>query len=193
MNNDYLSRVLGNLARVYIEGRSPENRALGIFEGNKVVVNYGKNHIGEECLVRFDADSRVNINRLMANYIRRAFQEDPKLIPFNQYVLLALWENRMEHTGRFPTIDEINRYYDPSDLQRAYLISEDPDVKKGDRVFIYWDESHIHKVSISQMIKRLTINRRARMILTESTQRLESLANTIKELGLIPIVMEALR
>jgi len=193
MDKNKINDLLGSLVKTRILARCSKYCALGRYNGEKLLVTNGTNYIGTECLVRFDSDARSLEKGLIGNFITSVIPPDFHDVSYRQYLLLANWEERMKKNGRYPTIVEINRYFDPGNLVQAYYLSLKPDGDRSVRTHIFSNGYHSSKVSTKKMLDILTIRRRTRLIIAETDYVMNSIHNNISEMGLVPILMEPLR
>src|SRR3989338_1649338 len=120
MTNTTVQNLAGRLERVYIGLSISANAAVGLLGDRPVYVAHGNRYEGRDCLVRFDLRQRNSDDALnerairpIGNFITTDIPNGFSGLSRDKYVFTALWEERMEKQDFFPTMSEVNMYFDP--------------------------------------------------------------------------------
>jgi len=192
MDNDKIYDLMGSIVKARILAKCSQNCAIGSFEYGKLLVSNGKN-IGADSLVRIDSKPKSLERGLIGSFITSNIPPGFKDLSNQEYILFALWEKRMKKTGRYPTIEEINQYFNPGSIIHTYFVSSNPGVNRSTRTLIYHGGYHTSNPTTKKMIDTLTLNMRARLIIGEADYLMNPLVESIRDKGLVPIIMEPLK
>ena len=192
MVNYDLSIMLGRLVEARIVAKASPNCAIGLYGAERLLVTNGCGCLDSDCLVRIDSDPTSLERGLIGNFVSSVTPNHFHELSFSEYVLFALWSENMTRRGKYPTIGEINRYFDPGNLRHAYYISSTPGRERSERTHIFHRGCHTSKESTTRMIENLSIGRNARLIISDPNYVMASICRRVEGMGLVPIVMEAL-
>jgi hypothetical protein len=192
MVNYDLSIMLGRLVEARVVVKISPNCAVGFYGAERLFVTNGCGCVDSDCLVRIDSDPKSLERGLIGNVITSVIPNNFHELSFSEYVLFALWSENMTKEGQYPTIGEISRYFNPGDFSQAYYISSTSYRGRYKRTHIFHRGCHTGKDSTTRMIKTLSVGRNARLIISESSHVIDSFCCRVAEMGLVPIVMEAL-
>jgi hypothetical protein len=169
--------------------------ALGDLYGTSVCVTNGQSFYGQEILVKFDLKRKKEEDpRPLGSFISTDIPGNFDTLKPGEYVLLAHWQGYMHKMGRHPTLNEINRYFDPSDMPRALYLGN-PNTTEEGRTVIFPSESESVKGDIDTLLKKYFSRplEGSTVILTEVDEEVERIKKIASSKGLIAVVMEALR
>ena len=187
-----LSLMLGRLVKTRVVAKASPVCAIGLYGNEKLFVTNGCGCLDSECLVRIDSNPKSLERGLIGNFVSSVVPNDFHELSFSEYVLLALWSGNMTKRKEIPTIEEIYRYFNSGNLAHAYFVSATQGRERSKRTHIFHRGCHTAKDSTARMIKILSVGTNARLIISESNVLMGSIYRRIEEMGLVPIVMEAL-
>lgn len=193
MDTDKINELLGSLVKAKIVARCSANSALGKYGDERLLVTNGADYVGLDCLVKIDSNPKSLERGLIGNFITSNIPSDFQDSSYLEYVLTAFWEDRMKKRERYPAIDEINRYFDPGNLTQAFYVSPGVGKDRSIRTHIFSGGHHTSKFSIKKMVDTLTNRGRTRLIIAETDFIMNSIYCNIAEMGIKPILMQALR
>lgn len=119
--------LAGRLEKIKIGRVYKNNCAIANFDGQDILINNASKFVGEECIIRFGLNEKKN----SINFIKSRILDGFAGFDAWEYVLVGLWEDGMKKKGQYPTLNEINNYYDPSDMPQAIYFSDNNDLEKG--------------------------------------------------------------
>jgi hypothetical protein len=184
----------GRIQRVYIF-KKYKNTGIAYISDVKCILKNCANFEGKECIVRFDLNQKKSDP--FGNFITSDLSQHNSLSS-EDYLLLGLWEKDMNKKGQFPTLEEINQYYDPGEMPQAVYLSKghyrDSDRTYG-RVAITCKEPFILTTSVTGIIrgKLPDPRRKSRVILTETEEDIGKVTESARNLQLFAVRMERLR
>ena len=198
------------------------NSAIGevLRNDQNVLVTNGHRFIGKTCLVRFDLETKVRrfhpdveilhgddeaifgdedeLYPLRGNFISTGlpfgFEKRAKEgIAPTDYILYTRWDKKMRKGNKYPTLDEVNMYFDPGRIGEFMYIGGKSYAKEGleeELVLInLWGERTLCRLfGIGDLLPDPT--QRSRVVIAESKRRIKRLIEEIKAEGLVPIKME---
>lgn len=158
--------------------------------GEDAVVRYANGYGGQTVLARFPLyDGEVPpVCNLVTTQIPKLFKP---MYNF-EYILCGMWEDDMQKEGEFPTLDEINRYYDPGDLKGCAFIGHGPFEKAIVKPKGFY---RVSKKSYSHILRKKMpdADRSTRAVLVRKQQKMDNLVEAVNQLGLTPVLMERLQ
>lgn len=175
----------GMLDIALIKSRYTNGISRGVYNGQNILVTNGTQHITENCIVRFGYKTN-NVS-----FITSQVPDNFTVLPANKYVLLGIWEKYMQKSNKYPTLNEINKYYDPHDMPQAIFLTE----AKWDRAAIQpkgvWNIGKDYSTIIAKKLPNP--HRSSRIIICETKEQILEVNQELVNQDLIGIVMEALR
>ena len=189
----------GRLELVHLYDKTPSGVAIGRLYGHgpKVFVSNGGQHIGEFCLARFDmVDGKRGLYEAMgaeeqyipiASFISKKTPERFSGLAADDFFLYGHFPMDFCSRGNVPTLDEINKFYDPNNLPVAafFLNSRDG--------FLITKNGISNLVSYNEFIQRRhKVMDKVRMILFNSSYLQEGVRNSIRHSGFEAIGMTPL-
>ena len=185
----YPHPICGRIEAVYIQGAYEGSLSIGMVHGQEIKVNRAPTPAGESCLVR--VNMRSTAQEVYGHFITSRIPESFTALGVEQYALVALWEERMIKQLRYPTFDEINKYYHPGNLgQVCYFAAENT---KQRRVKIYKEGVEGSGKSYRAIVRKFIPQGGVSLLMTETSSLLEDICAAFRERGLTPVEMEALR
>ncbi len=173
-----------------IIGSIASRSGKAIFEGREIWIDNSKKYIGQYCLAKMDL--YPDGGPLRGRFITSEIPENFQTLDAEEHIFLGLWNEYMEKKDQYPTLKEINKYYDPGRMPQAVYIAKDSNKYKG-RVAITPTDVWEIKRAYNRILKKLPDPKRAsRIILGENQEIIQIFSEKIKEKGLVPIVMEPL-
>ena len=157
-------------------------REVSICNGNCV--------LGRDCLARFE-----NVpGTLHSSFVTSQIPHHFKGLAPEQYILYGLWRNYMHKEGRYPTLDEINQYFDPGKACDVLFAKEESSGFVSRVMITPRDIFNLETRSYRSIIPaKLPDPRRAsRLVLANSRGELGQIIFAIKNAGIIPVEMENL-
>jgi hypothetical protein len=200
----------GRIEQVYLVKSLGQHSALGeiVTTGEKTIVANGEAFIGRECLVRFDGrpmreEEDLQKSNFLTTQVSPGFSEG---INPGEYIFYGLWEEHMDQGERdkFPTLDDVNLFYDPGKIRRfAYICrnkdkeidksTEDTDHEEGGVVLISLDRVKPVEFDLSIIMRNLPNGRNGSPLILAETEALATQAALgILKTGRWPIRLEAL-
>jgi len=177
-----------------------------------VLVTNGRNFVGKVCLVRFDLEDDLaygppNIETVLSAddkpYLPRG-NFISSTIPFGlekrlqeglkpeEYVLYARWREKMLRSGIYPSLDDVNHYYDPGEIGQFAYIKGNDETEQKIVLINYWNLNEVERYStVAEILPNPW--ERSRVMIAESKRRIKQLIRDIIEEGLVPIRLEELR
>lgn len=187
-----LDQLLGSLVLARDLEPNTEYSAIGRYNDLPIVVNHAQRYAMRECLVKIDSNPISHGTNIIGNFVTSQIPAEFLGLSYSQYILFALWEERMKKEKRFPTIEEVNQYFDPGNIVHTYFLSQEHRKDRRNRVLIYHRGYSASKISTKKMIETLTRRRRTRIIIAESEVLMRPIVDYVKNMGLVPITMEPL-
>lgn len=184
----------GRLEAVHIEDRISEKCAVGRLGDEKIFVTNGVDHVGKDCIVKFDLlpdpAERVSISNFITSIVPEGFSG---LAP-SQYILVGKWEHRMEKYGGVPSLKEIDQYFNPGDVKDVYYLRDFMPYRSGGLLKIDSSGRFGRHATISAVIRKYMSDPDvyARVFISEEN-KLKNVLGRINEFGLVPILMEPLK
>lgn len=181
----------GRLEKVYI--KHPGNGISGFanYKGERVLISHGKNYARKECIIKFDL-RQPKTDSITANFITARIPRNFRSLEKEEYILLGIWHNYMEKEGEYPTLHEINKYYDPGQMLWALFIEKNTLNSEGG---IKITSKGKRKIGFDLYnIKRYLPYpySGSRVVLTENEKTMKKMYAIIINSDLQPIVMEPL-
>ena len=177
--------------------------SVGNVNGHTVLVRNGRKGIPKEnqkyskkSLVKFDSYRKENRKFPAVNFLTSYVPKNFEGLSRENYVLLGEWEPRMSKVKEFPTIEEIQEYYNPGELILAYYIQEGSSNSYGRMLIIKESVNPIKGRTFGEIIqkgiRRQKGGKSAPLILVEDELELEKMIEKAFELEIYPVVMQAL-
>lgn len=187
----------GRLEAVQINSPISDKCSYGTLtrDNRSVLVTYGNLYPRQVCLVRFDLqDSTGNGNRWpIGNVVTTSIPDCFRGLNPQEYVLVGLWEERMEKVARWPVVKEVNKYYDPGNMPIFCYFEDDSTPIRGRRMITPRRTIKL-RGNYSEIIRKKLpyFHSYSRAVFCESPSQLEGLAEAIRENDLVPIEMKPL-
>ena len=201
--------LAGRLEIVKITHRVSNSAAAGLLQNTPVFVSNGSRHEGRDCLVRFDLRQRRDYCIRNGEYVLNEHNNHPPIGNFitsdvpaaypglskDRYVFTALWENRMEKIGEYPTMIEVNHYFDPGRAGGIPFFTRPQNGALGALLTQYGPSKIGTGLGYKGFIdkKLADPNRASRLVVANDKWVIERLEESIIALNLIPITMEPIR
>lgn len=110
-----------------------------------------------------------------------------------EYVLIGKWEEDMEKKNSIPTLFEIRKYFSPGKMIMVPYFRDGSSNSHG-RAIVGGGGHYFQRNSINRFVKRVVEhNPGSRLVVVESDEDLEKVIESVREKGLVPILMERLR
>lgn len=188
----------GRLEVIYVTRPNKSNVSFGAtYDGRAVsVINYQINSSGL-CLVRFPF---INSNLSSGNFISFLIPDNFPSRGFapEDFVFVGKWNKKWVKEGDYPTLDELNIYYDPGRIG-AFIYFE-----RKFRNKLKGKKFKIHKDSVLKIPDHISIrevisdwlpypNKSARVVMAESKEEYFSIIRQIRRQNMTPIELDPLK
>jgi hypothetical protein len=185
-------QLCGRVEKCYIENATKNQGATSVFDNQSIYVVNGANYVGQECLVRFDSIQH-GMALPLANFLTSQLDGHPDSLPKEDYILYALWREGIFRTNRAPTMQEIERYYNPGKKSCVLFISKMANSRRG-KFRINHNNQDIACSSFSKCIRDLPNPQySARLVVAEGEEQLQKVRTAIEGNGWVPILLEAMK
>ncbi len=180
--------LAGRIEKADIEQQIRSNLAVGLIHGydTKVFVHYAP--AKSSCLIRVHFDFR---DTPVGSFITSDVPDNFQSLGPQEYILLALWENRMQER-QYPTLNEINRYYDPGNMSNAAYIGPGTRENPGRKMITPTSIYSIGRGGLSNIVRTKLPDpmRASRVVIIETPQFMQNFKDAVEREGLVAIVME---
>jgi len=189
------------LEKAYITAVLSRNIATGYLENNDQslpteILIHGVNYSGIHCLVRFDLYLSSNMPKewIPSKFISASVPEGFNGLAPQEYILCAIWQRHMVKLGAYPTIKEVNEYYDPGNPRVLAYFMKNWNRRNG-RTLVAPSNKLMRVGSYSSALnnKHFRVDWTTQLVIVESKDQLEELVEIIKKHKLTPIVMDRLK
>jgi hypothetical protein len=190
-----MAQFLNRLEKVLIKEKISEKCSLGEIpeNGSQVLVAHGNNYLGKEIIAKLDRSSQGRDSCIYTgNFITSKVPGDFKTLAADRYILFALWQESMEKRDVFPTLDEINKYFDPGVMPSAFYSKGS---EEHDRAVITPRGVWMYHGSYNRYIltKLPDWRRASRVMISEKKEELEAIVRSICSKGYTPVEMESIK
>lgn len=185
----YPHPLCGRIEAAYIRDVCGPSRSIGIIGEQVIKVNHALTPAGESCLVRINMG--CTSKEIYGNFITSKIPEQFTGLGIEQYALVVLWEEKWVKQRRYPTFDEIGKYYRPGNLGQVYYFAADNSKRR--RVRIDREKVVFNSKSYQSVVNKHIPHGRVSMLMTETRSLLEDICGAFRERSLTPVVMEPLQ
>jgi hypothetical protein len=197
MDIDKIKSLEGRIERVIIDRKVNYNCSFGTLDGFDILVSYVlPKYIGEECLVRFDSKQDPIKGIAIGNFLTSDVPIGFEGLSQEEYVLCAEWPLDLKRRdSRAPSVEELNRYYNPGSIISYYFLGQNSSTNKG-RFMVYtngdilFSSSQSLTKTIREEFKETNIF--PRLLVAEGSEQINLAIKAIQGLSLIPIELESI-
>ncbi len=188
------SQLAGTLQKVEVKVVSNKDNRLGggvLGDGTKVAVAGGILTPGEY-VVRFPVKPYTQFGFPVVNVITRETKDYPGPLKDDKYVLVGNWVDDMRPQESIPTINQIERYFNPRDMKFYVFLDNDSEGRES-QSYVFKTRQEHSQINPAKAIRRFaSIGVNSRVVLSTDTSLLERFIEGVSGQDIIPVMMQRL-